>query len=78
MAILQAVKEYAIAVGILKLERGVKELNLELKEETGESELELNERMKWLGPYSEAMLVFLVGVVGIVCYTEIISPSSLY
>jgi len=77
VAILQALQQ-AIVGGIPRLERGVKEWKLEPKEGTEGSKVELNKYRKWLGRNFWMMVVCLVGFGGIVCYTEIISPGSLY
>ena len=75
---LQAVQGYAFAVGIPRLEKGVKELKLALKQRMGGSKVELNEYMKLLGRRFGAMLLCSIGLGAVVCYTEIISPCSLY
>jgi len=77
VAILPAVKQHTIGGGP-SLEKGVKELEPELKKGTGGSEVELNQYMKWLGRNIWMMVVLLVGLGGIVCFTAIISPSCLY
>ena len=78
MAILQSVKQHAIGGGIPRLEKGVKELEQELKEGMGGSKVKLNKYMKRLRRNFCEMFICLIGFGGVVCYTEIISPSSFY
>jgi len=78
VAILQAVQQQAIVGAIPRLEGGVKEFKLELGEGAGGSKVKLNEYMGWLGSNFWMMITVLVGFGGMVCYTEIISPGSLY